>query len=155
VSDAAIAWIITLAFLAIGIAILVYTVHMRRLAKASLTWPTTEGTVVDSGVMAGRSSKGGRTYSARVRYTYAVGGTTYDNDTIQFGSPGTDQSTADATVAEHPVGKRVNVHYNPHKPAQAVLKAGVTGAMWTFFLYFCAVLFIGFATVMIPVLLST
>ena len=150
--EAILVWGIVLGLPAIGIVIAVFTVRMQRLAEASRSWPTAEGTVVASEVVVTRGK--GKTYTAQVRYSYQVGGAPYGSDRIQFGSSGTDQKVANATVADHPVGKRVKVYYNPGKPAQAVLVPGVTGKWLTFVLWFCAVMFIGFGVVMTVILLA-
>jgi hypothetical protein len=101
-------------------------------SKASQSWPTTEGKIIESGVREIHGRQRGATqmtYWPFVRYEYNVGGTRYEADVIQFGM--SEQPTmmkADAFVFERPVGKVCTVHYNPDDPKVATLDTSAQSA---------------------------
>ena len=100
-------------------------------AKASTSWPTTRGVVVASDIERhvsddhdhGRSY----TYHAHVTYEYTVDGTICNCNTVSFGEYGSsNRNHARQIVNRYPVGKTVDVHYDPDKPESAVLEPGVS-----------------------------
>lgn len=102
----------------------------RRLAHASLLWPTTPGRVVASSVqieILGSDSDGVAHYVPDVRFTYMVAGATYTGTTVAFRDLRGWKKHAAAIVARYPVGAEVAVHYNPDAPGECVLEAGTVG----------------------------
>ena len=99
-----------------------------RAAKASATWSTVTGTIVESEltfdlIKSGQSTY--RQYTAHVVYEYSIGSRTYWCDRVAF--------TADAnsvlqpvqrTVTRYPRGARVTVYCDPRQPQIAVLDRG-------------------------------
>jgi hypothetical protein len=60
--------------------------------------------------------------SADVQYTFEVDGRTYQNSRVLFGGNLTlNMGIARDRVEEYPVGREVDVYYNPRNPAHATL----------------------------------
>lgn len=96
-------------------------------AHASERWPTTEGTVVASGVETLRSRRTTR-FHPEVRYEYAVGGHTYSADTISFGGNDTGAlPDAQRLTHRYASGTKLPVHYEPDDPAVACVECGNAG----------------------------
>jgi hypothetical protein len=95
-------------------------------AYESKSWPTTSGTItkseVDSWMKDGESR-----YGAVIKYTYQVEGKQYDSYKIgvSASSSNNNMSAAKDLVQEYPVGKTVDVFYDPEVPDSAALKPGV------------------------------
>ncbi len=66
--------------------ILAYLGHQAVLARASATWPTFEGHVVESSVQDVGASDTGPVYAVQVTYRYARDGVEYESSRFQFGS---------------------------------------------------------------------
>ena len=82
-------------------------------ARASAAWPKTVGKIVASQV-AEQSSRGKRSYWADVHYTFLRDGGEVIGKTLSFGaSRSSARQSAEAIVARYPVGKEVDVYYNP------------------------------------------
>ena len=123
---------------AIGIgALAAYGAIRLRLKTAQAhKWPTVTGTIVASDVEStsarGPDEKPIRVYSAAIRYTYTVGGHTYESDQIQLG--GTSETSRsgpfERMVARYPEGKRVTVYYDPDDAATATLEPGAVGGIF-------------------------
>lgn len=96
-------------------------------AADSASWPTVQGTVVESRVVVTTSTRKGRTqrsHSARVVYRYAVGGRELEADRLSFRMHMGGEDAARDTVAAYPVGARVDVRHSPADPAVACLVPG-------------------------------
>ena len=95
-------------------------------AYESESWPSTSGTVtkseVDSWMKDGKSQ-----YAAVIKYTYQVEGKEYIsyNIGVNNSSANNNMSAAKDLVQEYPVGKTVDVFYDPELPDAAALKPGV------------------------------
>ncbi len=100
-------------------------------AGASDAWPSTEGVVVVSKVRrSGNTQPGDRRYkfTPQVEYRYAVAGSEYASKRIDFSSVTVSHKNsgrAMQVVNRYPVGKQVDVYYDPGNPAFAVLQRGV------------------------------
>jgi len=99
-----------------------------QLAKASAAWPTTTGRIVTSRVDDARDSKGKRSYSASVNFTYNVLNHEYLSDQIWAGGGYSSSSKPahEQVVSRYPVGSEVPVYYDPQKPQQGILVPGLT-----------------------------
>jgi hypothetical protein len=97
-------------------------VSLRRAVCAS-RWPTTTGRVIEIAVH--QSARGSE--SLHVRYEYEVGGTQYMADRLTFGLVGV-RSPGKAVLKALTLkpGDSVQVHYDPGRPAHAVLRPGAT-----------------------------
>ena len=105
--------------------------------RASASWPTASGWVYSSSL--GRDStriRGGSydiLHVADVKYRYSVGGKAYESNTFTFGVPHsyTNQSDAVAELAKYPIGRAVEVRYDPADPATSSLMPGVVPEQFT------------------------
>jgi hypothetical protein len=113
--------------------------HMRGIAAASETWPAAPGEITASdvthSVKQSSSSSGSKwRYRPRVEYRYELNGAEYTNDNIQFVSVSwefKDRFKAERIIKPYPVGKAVDVYYDPLDPANSVLlKGSVGGPPW-------------------------
>lgn len=120
-----------LIFVAVGSGILYYGIGQLQLASESATWPSVEGRVVESEVLRKRDSEGSVTYHAEVFYEYRVAGMTYNGNRVAFGDYGSsDPGHARGIVNRYPADRRVDVHFHPGDPAEAVLETGRQGQAW-------------------------
>ena len=97
--------------------------RVRALGAASLTWPSTAGTIKTSSVESYRA-QGGRQYMAKVAYDYAVNGAPYSGDRLRFGQRAGALAAAEADVAKYAAGAPVDVRYDPDKPQMSTLEGG-------------------------------
>jgi len=100
-------------------------------ALASNHWPGVRGRIESADVAVSRASgrnSGGRashSYGASIGYSYEVNGKTYTCDNVFFGDYRADRpGHAERQKAQYPVGREVNVYYNPDAPEIAVLEPG-------------------------------
>lgn len=96
----------------------------RRRINAAENWKMTFGKIVESGLRTLKQRRKGGTYVPNVVYEYEVGGQDYRNNRINFGiyGPTSVRSWVEEAAAQYPVGKRVNVYYDPKNPADSVLE---------------------------------
>jgi hypothetical protein len=100
----------------------------------SLLWPSTPGVIISSYVdnRGGGGPDDGSAYSPVVVYQYEVNGKAYRNDRVFFGSKGVRTGFAVASqriVMRYPVGKQVNVRYDPLFPRSSILESRGSLAM--------------------------
>lgn len=95
-------------------------------SNTSKNWPSVPGEVIKSEVETHRSD-GETHYLPDIVYTYAVDGKTYTSSKITVGDPPLDSniSPAKRAQAEYPVGKAVDVYYDPEVPSSSALKPGI------------------------------
>jgi hypothetical protein len=93
----------------------------------ALRHATTTGVMTQSGVEEVPHTDGPSTYRPKLRYTYSVAGKGYLGDRYRYGRWATSAGWAEQIVASHPVGSRVEIHYAPADPSDAVLRVGVEG----------------------------
>lgn len=117
-----------------GIGWLVFTFQGMQLAEESAAWPSVEGEVDRTWIETERrEDPDGDTetyYEPFVRYSYQVEGVSYTADRIDFGAKRSygSRSSANNYLNDYPVGKQVEVFYNPDNPNQAVLVREARGA---------------------------
>ena len=109
-------------------------------AQASASWPSVEGAVIRTTIDRESSRTGtsgsstSTTWRPVVTYEYSVGATKHEGQRISYGEYATsERSDAEAVVGKYPAGTRVQVHYRPDDPRQAVLEPGAVGIPWFFF----------------------
>jgi Protein of unknown function (DUF3592) len=123
-----------LIFVGLGSFLIYRTQQSKKKAQVSQNWPSTPGQVTDSHVSRSQSTDSdGDTsisYSARVAYTYQVGGQAYSgqNNAFGFNPSYSSESKAQAEAARYPVGSQVPVYYDPGKPSDAVLERQASGS---------------------------
>jgi hypothetical protein len=108
--------------LLLGGAIVLMWFFMRKQAQASLQWPATPGTIVDSRLITKMDSEGDESIEASITYAYTVGGSALQGSRIKIGA-----SSARSMVQQYPTGADVQVYYDPAKPSSAVLEPGGSG----------------------------
>mgnify|MGYP002713055034 CR=1 FL=1 len=105
------------------------------LAKHSEHWPATEGVIVKSEMdsyLVRRSRKGFTKvplYVANITYSYKVDGELLETYSVSIGKPQVESRTkADVQLVldKYPLGKEVQVYYDPNNPETAVLEPGVS-----------------------------
>jgi hypothetical protein len=116
---------IGLILLRIGVAMLWLVFCELRRARATRTWPSVSGRVLESTVEEVTDSEGSA-YRPRVAYAYSVAGEEYSSECVSVGQGTTaSRRRAEQTTQRYPVGSRVAVHHDPSRPSQAVLETGV------------------------------
>jgi len=95
-------------------------------AHSSKDWPAVPGEITRSEVETYRSD-GKTQYLADIVYKYSVEGKTYTSSKVTVGDPPftSNISPAKRTQAEYPVGKAVDVYYDPEAYSSSALKPGI------------------------------
>jgi hypothetical protein len=91
----------------------------RRKSTAIGTWPQVKGRIVSSQLRTSTDDDG-ESYSVDARFSYEVGGKTYERDTIS--REGIFGAKAQPWVDSHPPGSEVTVYVDPRDPATAYLE---------------------------------
>lgn len=114
-----------LAFVFVGVEVIVMMLVMASLGRASWRWPRAPGRILQSYVQ----QTGNGDYRTCISYRYQADGTDYECDTIgYFGK--TISGMRDsyeiyrADVLRFPIGLEVDVFYDPSQPPVAVLERG-------------------------------
>jgi hypothetical protein len=95
--------------------------------SASIGWPQTSGRVLRSYVSVDTGMEGGEGNTPRVEYQYAVQGNTYQGTRIRFGQTGTwTGAQAERVIAPFSPDSTIAVFFDPQKPPDAVLVAGIS-----------------------------
>ena len=111
-------------FLVVGLLQLTTCLIESSSAVASNSWPTTKGVVVSSEVMLVKGGKG-TGHVPTVNYRYEVNGVPHLGKRIHIRDVSEMPDEAEISIASFPVGKEVDVHFDPNEPAQAVLRPGL------------------------------
>ena len=117
--------LILLIFGAAGVYLIVQSNKSKKLAGASLSWPSAPGTILSSSVLETTSADEdvAATYSAAIQYRYEVMGVPYEGSRQYFGAKTSGgRKGAQQTVERYPAGAQVPVYYNPANHADAVLE---------------------------------
>lgn len=115
-------------------------------AVASLDWPATEATVMESRLQSWHSDgpSNATEWVARVVFTYEVNGRRYAADTPEWTIIGAGWGAdAEGVVARYPRGARVPVRYDPANPHRAVLRPGPLPVSTAVFCGLAAVVVLG------------
>ena len=104
-------------------------------AKASETWPTAQGKVLDCQVVVEESQdrEGGATtwYNPVVTYAYSVAGRDLQGNRLRFGNArSSSRKKAEACLAPYSAGGTLSVRYNPEKPEECVLESRKPGPLY-------------------------
>jgi hypothetical protein len=118
-------------FLLIGFGLTYWGWIILQNARASASWPTTDGVVTKSEVTLSTDADGADSYSPEVTYSYKVDNTKFFNSTIKFGENSYGNRRKAAEIAgNYNVGKKVTVYYDPNKPGSSVLEPGVSAGSY-------------------------
>ena len=131
-------------FLLGGIVFTVIGISTVSQARRTLDWPSVEGKVISSQVIARQPSRSpatnaapdhGVSYYPVVKYEFSVDGNSYQGDQVFVGRVGlARQSWAQEIVGKYRPNQSVTVYYDPVAPSQCVLQRG---AQWsTYFFVF-------------------
>jgi hypothetical protein len=114
---------LSLTFLLLGIGFLCAWAWGRGRAKRTMTWPQVPGKIVESSVV-GAANFDADT-KAHIVYSYEVNGIALRASSVGAGK----MSSAAKLVKRYPVGKQVQVFYNPGKPKSALLERSGSGSI--------------------------
>ncbi|MDT8273285.1 MAG: DUF3592 domain-containing protein, partial [Desulfomonilia bacterium] len=104
-------------------------------AMHSKSWPTADGKITSSTVVkkverytdSNNRRKTRTIYTPQVRYSYAADGRSFIGSRITMADSGSgSESRAQKISTSYPAGSPCTVYYNPDKPEESVLKAGIT-----------------------------
>ena len=121
--------LVAIVVLVIAAAAIIAGVTMMSASSAARGWPVAPGQIVERGVgpsTTSGASRPGRYFEPRVTYRYTVGGKPYSGHRIGLGTAAYDEDQARRVADDLP--ERVDVHYNPADPADAVLQPSSIGA---------------------------
>ena len=116
--------LVAIVVLVIGAAAVVAGIKLMSASSAARGWPVVPGQIVERGVgpsTTSGASRPGRYFEPRVTYRYTVDGKPYSGHRIGLGTAAYDEDKARQVANDLP--ERVDVHYNPSDPADAVLEA--------------------------------
>jgi hypothetical protein len=125
-----------LVFAAGGVYLIYRAVKSTQESKASQSWPSTVGHVVEARVRESTSTDSDgdsqTRYSPYVKYEYDVAGRSYLGERLVFGPIATSPrpNKIQAVLGRYPPGTQVTVYYDPENPKDAVLerRAGAVSA---------------------------
>lgn len=93
---------------------------------SSKRWQSTTGRIAVSRANGERQLKGGIVYYPFVKYEYRVNGQTYENNKIRLTDAREgirhEETVQNNVTRDYPVGKEVQVYYNPDNPAESALR---------------------------------
>ena len=92
----------------------------------SENWPSTGGTVTISELVEGRNDKR-KTFEHKFRFEYHVNNKKYVGHMLSCGFLAYTRNKVNSQIEEYPVGKTLNVHYNPKWPKFSVIIPGGIG----------------------------
>jgi hypothetical protein len=123
--------------LGMGIVWLVFTLNGMKLASESQAWPSTTGVIEDSWIDRDVTTDSDGDTEIRfkpfIKYSYQVNGATYTSQRVDFGGNKSynSSSRAEDYLAQYPVGKQIEVFYDPEDVGEAVLVREASGATWS------------------------
>lgn len=119
--------VLGLAFIIIGgFVFFMWGLPPMQYASASKNWPSVQGKITRSEVDTYR--KEGKTqYLPDIAYNYTVDGKQYASSKVTVGDPPSTSniSPAKRLQSEYPVGKEVEVYYDPEVHSSSTLKTGI------------------------------
>jgi hypothetical protein len=116
-----------------GLLVLLFFVGSYRISRRAAGWPSVQGTVLSSTTERVEKRQDGRTsilYAPVVEYGYRVHEVDYVSRQIKLGvGVSGSQAYAEKIAARYPLGRQVDVHYEPANPSNAALE-NPTGMHW-------------------------
>jgi hypothetical protein len=124
--------VVGIVLLAVGTAVVAWSVWELVQAISSSRWLQTEGVILVSDLQRTRDAEGGYSYRPEISYRYQVGGSEFVASRYKFGAGMSLSWSGPAARAtqKFPIGSRVTVFYDPADPQEAVLESGVTSLVW-------------------------
>jgi hypothetical protein len=116
------------AFIALGVCLVVWTAVQLWLARVSVNWPWTRGTILTAEVYETETGDERARYRVALSYTYEVGGTRYTGKRVHFGYAigGEEQDFAEVRARKYAPGRQVTIRYSPDDPQESVLEASMS-----------------------------
>lgn len=111
----------------IGIVLIIVYFRNKSKSKASQSWPSVTGQIIERKVKVDTSTDedgiSSTSYLPQVTYSYAVNGTVYESHRVAYGSTPSYNShqKAEEYLTPYLEGASVDVFYNPEKPGESVL----------------------------------
>jgi len=121
-------------FVAVGVAVAAWGFMNLSKAMQSKSWPTAEGKIVSSQVVkkvesytdSNKHRRNRTIYRAHVRYSYMAKGRSLIGGKITMADSGSSSETRAKKIRDrYPAGSVCTVYYNPEKPEDSVLEAGI------------------------------
>ncbi len=123
---------VTAFLMLLGGGLLFLGIRAKRTAGASRAWPSAQGTIVSSQLLASGRGKS-RWYKAQVSYTFAANGQSYTGERVMFGDARSSSMAKEQGVVDrYKQGAAVEVFYNPQQPQDAVLERRTSGTTLTY-----------------------
>lgn len=131
-------WLIASIFTFVGISFLGLGGHDYWQGLQTEKWPATPGKIMEAEIetvtKTSRSSGGRKRrrteYHVKVRYFYEVNGLKFEGNRLQYGYESHDEKeSAKTELARYPVGKDIEVYYDPTDAKTSVLVKG-SGTSW-------------------------
>ncbi|MFX0211429.1 MAG: DUF3592 domain-containing protein [Candidatus Hodarchaeota archaeon] len=125
----------------VGLILFYAFIKCLRLGLGSKNWPKVEGEIVSSSIV--EDDEG---FKPEISFTFNVYGVDYTgsaynpNELVARSIVG--KISAEKKIAEYPVGKTVEIYYNPDDPRKAVLEPGISKDTF-FFLLGAGLFFLG------------
>ena len=111
----------------VAVAYLAWFIRLLQRARASRTWPSTEGRILSAQAQNLGRGRG----SVLVYYEYVVNGRQYRGKRLRFapwGALSFDDAKAD--VLKYRPTCSIQIHYNPAVPNDSVIELGVVPSLW-------------------------
>jgi len=126
--------VVGIAFLLVGIVMLLAGFQARKKALAAQKWPAVPGKITASTLeeerhMDQETHRASISYVPTVQYQYQVRENTLVGNRIGFSKTGYDYATATRKLAQYQVGAPVTVYYNPDAPDDSVLNPSSKGSI--------------------------
>lgn len=90
--------------------------------SASRFWPTVEARVVHSEVTRTYSKYHTASHHPRIAYQYRIDDATYVSSQLDWGRFGTTEAEAQRVADSYPVGRVIQVYYDPSRPHRSVIE---------------------------------
>lgn len=114
-----------------GLVFVIIGIISNRRAALSKTWPTAPGEILNSTIVQHESTDSdgasSTSYEPVVEYRYNVIGSPFTGKRIAYGANQFSYNIAQKIISRYPIGSSIQVHYNPEKPADAVLETKSSG----------------------------
>lgn len=116
--------VVGLIFIFFSLFLLVFFHALFYKSNQSRHWPNTQG-VITASERDNDDSGDGNTAPIHIAYDYSVNNTTYTGNNISFAL----FKPANVDIEKYPVGKAVDVYYNPNQITESVLEINPTHRM--------------------------
>lgn len=106
-------------FIVVGLLALYWGITTIIVSIHSPKWPVAQGHIIQSSI-----EYDGDNFYADIQYEFIIDSTTYRGSDISFSDLRSSKAHAKDAVARYPLGKKVDVYFNPDNPSKCALEAG-------------------------------